>query len=177
MYEKDKRHYLIAKIKDTRTAKLLELVGVQSLPVSSEKIMVIFLDYNQEDKIGHMNSAFFECGDFLDWVSGCSGPQDLRTKPEVLEPPTQFNYETWHMIDGKFNWQLKEKTIVTGVKWLSAKHSDPNTMCCAGMVTFSYENYKTTIVEDGPIVEILYNTKYPAHELTKCIKEKRYGYT
>ena len=178
--EKDRRHYLRAEVDyfDFVTGLIGKLTnGPQR--AKTKFILHIWPTYDDINKVCHMDGALFECCQFLSWVNGTYDAEDLRSldykskwAPEGFKSPEQFTYETWKMLDNEFKWQLVEETTVSGVKWLSAKHSgDGGDRCCAGITTFSYEDRRIDKIEDGPIIEMPSNTRYPAQTLIDWVKQ------
>jgi len=72
--------------------------------------------------------------------------------------------------DNLCEWQLKNKTIWEGVKWLDAAHTtDGWDSVCAGIATFVCDRKTVIDVDNGTIVRLPVEEKYPQYQLREIL--------
>lgn len=119
-----------------------------------------------------LEGSLFQCCDLTTWIGNTVDSKELK-KGQFSKSPTEFTIEHWFAKeDDEYTWQLKHKTIWEGVKWLDVAHTtDGGDSACAGIATFVCEKKTTVDVENGEIVIVPSNEKYPAYQLRQILQQ------
>ena len=141
--------------------------------VDNPEINIYFSVLDEENKTAKINSALFQCGEFLKFINGTSAWDGKNMhKVDGWIYPTEMKLNRWETVDDHYHWKLVCQENFTGINWTYVNHSSQGENECWGLANFSYEHLETTPMCEETIV-VPNNVRYPRIDLQKIILERK----